>query len=222
MEKTKQALLPGAGRLLLLIFLFLYSTIQTTAQNRSGIVSDAAGKGLAGVTVQVRGTNKATTTDSLGRFRIEAAADAILLFSSVGYGTKEIPVSGKAVLDIVLVTETRNLNEVVVTALGIRKEARRLGYSAATVSTDQLTTSRTTNVGNSLEGKVPGLNVSPPASGPGGSSKIRIRGQSSFRGDNSPLIVVNGIPINNTSISAGGSNGNGTGNPTGGSSDQGD
>ncbi|HTI12200.1 MAG TPA: SusC/RagA family TonB-linked outer membrane protein [Puia sp.] len=222
MEKTKGTLFPGVGRLLLLLFLFLYFTIQTTAQSRSGIVSDAAGKGLAGVTVQVRGSGKATTTDSLGHFRIEAAADAILLFSSVGYGTREIPVSGKAVLDVVLVTETRNLNEVVVTALGIRKEARRLGYSAATVNTDQLTTNRTTNVGNSLEGKVPGLNVSPPASGPGGSSKIRIRGQSSFRGDNSPLIVVNGIPINNTSISAGGSNGNGTGNPTGGSSDQGD
>src|SRR5262245_32014178 len=147
MKNTKLVSMPGVGRLLLLIFLILYFTIQTTAQNRSGIVSDATGKGLAGVTVQVRGSNKATTTDSLGRFRIEAAGDAILLFSSVGYGTREVPVSGKAVLEVVLVTETRNLNEVVVTALGIRKEARRLGYSAATVSTDQLTTNRTTNVG---------------------------------------------------------------------------
>ena len=112
------------------------------------------------------------------------------------------------------------MNEVVVTALGIRREARRLGYSATTVQTEQLAINRTPNVGNSLEGKVAGLNVSPPAGGPGGSSKIRIRGQSSFGGDNSPLIVVNGIPINNTSISGG--QGGQTGNPTGGSSDQGD
>ncbi|HWK04298.1 MAG TPA: SusC/RagA family TonB-linked outer membrane protein [Puia sp.] len=222
MEKMKLALLPALSRVLLLFFLLLYWTIQTIAQTRSGTVSDAAGKGLAGVTVQVRGSGKATTTDSLGRYRIEVGADAILLFSSVGFGVREMPVSGKTVLDVVLVNETRNLNEVVVTALGIRKEARRLGYSAATVNTELLTTNRTTNFGNSLEGKVPGLNVSPPASGPGGTSKIRIRGQSSFKGDNSPLIVVNGIPINNTSISAGGSAGNGTGNPTGGSSDQGD
>lgn len=222
MEKMKPALLPGLGRLFLLFFLLLYFTIQTTAQSRSGIVTDAAGKGLAGVTVQVRGSGKATTTDSLGRYRIDVGGDGVLLFSSVGFGAKEIGVAGRTVINIVLVNETRSLNEVVVTALGIRKEARRLGYSAATVNTDQLATNRTTNVGNSLEGKVPGLNVSPPASGPGGSTKIRIRGQSSFKGDNSPLIVVNGIPINNTSISAGGSAGNGTGNPTGGSSDQGD
>lgn len=95
-------------------------------------------------------------------------------------------------------------------------ETKRLGYSTATVNTDQITT----NVGNSLQGKVAGLNVSPPAGGSGGSSKIRIRGQSSFKGDNSPLIIVNGISMNSTSISGAGSNG--TGNPTGGSSDQGD
>src|SRR5882757_779715 len=195
MEKMKLVLLPGLSRLILLIVLIFYFTIHSIAQSRSGKVSDAAGKGLAGVTIQVRGSGKATTSDSLGHFRIETGADAILLFSSVGFATREIPVAGKTVLDIVLVNETRNLNEVVVTALGIRKEARRLGYSAATVNTELLTTNRTTNVGNSLEGKVPGLNVSPPASGPGGSSKIRIRGQSSFKGDNTPLIIVDGVPF---------------------------
>jgi TonB-linked SusC/RagA family outer membrane protein len=222
MEKMKGVYFPVLSRVLLLVVLIFYFTMHSIAQSRSGTVSDAAGKGLAGVTIQVRGSGKATTTDALGHFRIETGADAILLFSSVGFATREIPVAGKATLDIVLVNETRSLNEVVVTALGIRKEARRLGYSASTVNTELLTTNRTTNVGNSLEGKVAGLNVSPPASGPGGSSKIRIRGQSSFKGDNTPLIILNGIPINNTSVSAGGSNGNGAGNSTGGSSDQGD
>ncbi len=128
----------------------------------------------------------------------------------------------EATVDVVLAEETTVLNEVVVTALGIKKEAKRIGYATSTVNNDVLTENRTTNFGNSLVGQIAGLNVSAPAGGPGGSSKIRIRGQSSFGGNNSPLIVVNGVPINNTGISAGGSAGNGTGNPTGGSSDQGD
>lgn len=214
--------LPALGRHFLLLFLISCFTVHCIAQNRSGTVSDAAGKGLPGVTIQVKGSGKAVSTDSSGRFRIDVAGNAILIFSSVGYASREIAVSGRTVVDVVLLNDARNLNEVVVTALGIRKEARRLGYSAAIVNTELISTNRTTNFGNSLEGKVSGLNVSPPASGPGGTAKIRIRGQSSFRSDNSPLIVVNGIPINNTSISAGGSAGNGTGNPTGGSSDQGD
>jgi TonB-linked SusC/RagA family outer membrane protein len=221
MEKMKLVLPPALSRYLLFILFSLF-TVHSMAQVRNGTVSDAGGKGLSGATIQVKGSTKGVSTDSTGHFRIDAAGDVILVVSSVGYASREIPVSGRSFLEIVLVYETRNLNEVIVTALGIKKEARRLGYSASIVNTEQLSTVRTTNFGTSLEGKVAGLNVSPPAGGPGSSTKIRIRGQSSFRPDNSPLIVVNGIPINNTAISAGGSGGNGTGNPTGGSSDQGD
>jgi TonB-linked SusC/RagA family outer membrane protein len=187
-----------------------------------GRVTTETGQPVVGATVQVKNSSTATVTDTSGRFTIDCPADATLVFSSIGFATQEIQVAGKNEINIVLAGDVRSLNEVVVTALGIKRESKRLGYSTATVNTDQLTTNRTTNVGNSLEGKVAGLNVSPPAGGPGSSSKIRIRGQSSFGGNNSPLIVVNGIPINNSSISAGGANGNGTGNPTGGSSDQGD
>jgi len=202
----------------------LFITLNSMAQTRTGTVTDAAGKPIVSATVQVKGgrTAAATTTDSLGHFRIDAAAGATLVVSSIGFALQEVQVNDRAVVDVALVADAHSLNEVLVTALGIRREARRLGYAATSVNTEQLTSNRTTNFGNSLEGKVAGLNVSPPAGGPGGSTKIRIRGQSSFKGDNSPLIVVNGIPINNTSISAGFSNGNGTGNPTGGSSDQGD
>ncbi|WP_431215381.1 TonB-dependent receptor plug domain-containing protein [Puia sp. P3] len=201
----------------------LFITLNSVAQTRTGTVTDAAGKPIVSATVQVKGgRTAATTTDSLGHFRINAAPGATLVVSSIGYTLQEVAVNDRASIDVVLVADAHSLNEVLVTALGIRKESRRLGYAATSVNTEQLTSNRTTNFGNSLEGKVAGLNVSPPAGGPGGSTKIRIRGQSSFKGDNSPLIVVNGIPINNTSISAGFSNGNGTGNPTGGSSDQGD
>src|SRR5260221_962241 len=202
--------------------ILLLFTNHSRAKPRPGPVTSGGGKGIAAASIEVTGGGQAATADSLGRYRINAPAGATLIGSSVGFAFQEVPVAGKDVIDVVLVSDARNLNEVMVTALGIRREARRFGYAATSVNTEQLTTNRTTNFGNSLEGKVAGLNVAPRAGGLGGSTKIRIRGQSSFRGDNSPLIVVNGIPINNTSVSAGGSNGNGTGNPTGGSSDQGD
>src|ERR1051326_6899647 len=104
-------------RLLFLLLFFL--TLGAAAQTRTGTVTDAGGKGIPAVTVQVKGTGIATTTDSLGHFRINAGDGAVLSFSSIGYGFREIPVGGRAALDVVLVTDTRNLNEVLVTALGI-------------------------------------------------------------------------------------------------------
>ncbi|WP_423146368.1 SusC/RagA family TonB-linked outer membrane protein [Rubrolithibacter danxiaensis] len=187
-----------------------------------GRVTDTKGVPLAGVSVKVKGSSAGTSTDADGRYSISVPDDGTLVFTYIGFNSMEVAVQGRTTIDVVLKEESKALNEVVVTALGIKREAKRLGYSATSVNTDQLTVNRSTNVGNSLVGKVAGLNVSAPAAGPGSSSKIRIRGQSSFGGNNSPLIVVNGVPINNSSISAGGANGNGTGNPTGGSSDAGD
>ncbi len=187
-----------------------------------GKVTNSKGEGLAGVSISLKGTNIGTSTDGSGNYSITVPENGTLVFSSVGYIVSEVSINNQTTIDVKLQEENIALSQVVVTALGIRREAKRLGYSTTTVNTDLITTNRTTNVGNSLQGKVAGLNVSPPAGGPGSSSKIRIRGQSSFGGNNSPLIVVNGVPINNSAVSAGGSAGNGTGNPTGGSSDQGD
>ena len=192
-------------------------------RNITGKVTDEKGAPLPGVSIVVKGTKAGTATDTEGAFQLSVPdAGGTLVFSYVGYTPQEIPLGNQSNYDISMAPDVRNLEMVVVTALGIKRDAKKLGYSTATVNTEELTTNRTTNLGNSLQGKVAGLNVTPPASGPGGSTKIRIRGQSSFGGNNSPLIIVNGIPINNSSVSAGGSNGNGTGNPTGGSSDAGD
>lgn len=192
-------------------------------RNITGRVTDEKGNPLPGVNIVVKGTKVGTTTDTEGAFQLSVPdGSGTLVFSSVGFTAQEIPLGNQSNYDISMTPDVRNLEMVVVTALGIKRDAKKLGYSTATVNTEELTTNRTTNLGNSLQGKVAGLNVTPPASGPGGSTKIRIRGQSSFGGNNSPLIIVNGIPINNSSVSAGGSNGNGTGNPTGGSSDAGD
>ena len=192
-------------------------------RNITGKVTDEKGAPLPGVSIVVKGTKAGTASDTEGAFQLSVPdAGGTLVFSYVGYTPQEIPLGNQSNYDISMTPDVRNLEMVVVTALGIKRDAKKLGYSTATVNTEELTTNRTTNLGNSLQGKVAGLNVTPPASGPGGSTKIRIRGQSSFGGNNSPLIIVNGIPINNSSVSAGGSNGNGTGNPTGGSSDAGD
>ncbi len=187
----------------------------------TGRVLNDQGQPVAGATVQLKGGSAATTTSEDGRFRITVPnSAAVLLISYVGYATQEVALDGRSTVDVTLVGANQNMSEVVVTALGIRRETRRLGYSTATVNTEQLTTNRTTNLGNSLQGKVSGLNVTPPAGGPGSSSKIRIRGQSSFGPNNSPLIIVNGIPINNQNYAAG--TGTISNTPGGGSSDQGD
>jgi TonB-linked SusC/RagA family outer membrane protein len=185
----------------------------------SGRVTNNANEPLPGVTILLKGTTSGTVTSIEGTYSITVPEDGTLIFGSVGFVSQEVPVNSQSTINIILQEETRALGEVIVTALGIERESKRLGYSASPVDLDQLTAVRTTNVGNSLQGKVAGVNVSVPASGPGGSSKIRIRGQSSFGGDNSPLIIVNGIPINNNAISAGYQN---PANPTGGSSDGGD
>lgn len=208
-----------------LLFFGLGSLQAVNAQDRQvtgTILSTKDQVPITGASISVKNTRIGTVSDASGRFSINAPSNGVIVVSYVGYLSKEVPVGNQNQINVTLEESTSSLGEVVITALGIRKEAKRLGYSTATVNTEQITTNRTTNVGNSLQGKVAGLNVSPPAGGPGGSSKIRIRGQSSFGGNNSPLIIVNGIPINNSGISAGGSAGNGTGNPTGGSSDAGD
>ncbi len=164
----------------------------------TGKVTDIKGQPLIGVSVRIKGSGTGTSTDLNGNFNINTPDDnSVLVFTYIGFVAQEVTVNGRTSVNVVLQESTAALSEVVVTALGIKREAKSLGYSASTVDMDQLGNTRATNFGNSLQGKVAGVNVSPPASGPGGSSKIRIRGQSSFGANNSPLIVVNGVPINN-------------------------
>jgi TonB-linked SusC/RagA family outer membrane protein len=157
---------------------------------------------LAGATITVKGKNRSAVSDANGNFQINAVNGDVLVIEYVNYEPREVTVTGRPLATVTLTQKETNIGEVVVTALGIRRAAKSLGYATSTVDTRQLTDSRTTNVGNSLVGKVAGLNVSPPPTGPGGSSKIRIRGQSSLGGNNSPLIVVNGVPINNNADGA--------------------
>jgi TonB-linked SusC/RagA family outer membrane protein len=183
----------------LLSFLLL-SMSAAHAQIVTGTVSDEKGTRLARISVMVKGTSQGTTTDNDGKFSIPAAGNATLVFSSVGYKFLEAAVSGRTVVNVSLVSDNQDLGEVVVTALGIKKQARSLGYSATSVKPEELTVNRSSNIMNSLQGKVAGVNISSLGTGPGGTSKIRIRGQSSLSGQNNPLIVINGVPVDNTNF----------------------
>ncbi|AUD05166.1 SusC/RagA family TonB-linked outer membrane protein [Spirosoma pollinicola] len=161
---------------------------------------------IPGVNILVRNTQLGTTTDGNGNFTLNVPANATLVFSAIGYAGSTVDVGNKTQLNVTLQEAEQSLGEVVVTALGIKKEAKRLGYATAIVNPEQVTTNRSVNFINALQGKIAGVNISSLGTGAAGTSKIRIRGQSSFSGQNSPLIVINGVPVDNTNF--GQNNGN--------------
>lgn len=192
----------------------------------SGKVTDSdSSEPLPGVNVLAKNTNQGTITDIDGNYQLSVPDDTeVLVFSSVGYQSREVSIEGRSTISIGLVVSTQELGEVVVTALGIKKETKRLGYATAKVESEAITTNRTPNFMNTLQGKIAGVNISSSSTGPGSTSKIRIRGQSSFQGQNSPLFVINGVPINNSNfgVTAGATDDGAIGNRIGNNSDGGD
>ncbi|MDN3690300.1 SusC/RagA family TonB-linked outer membrane protein [Cyclobacterium jeungdonense] len=170
----------------------------------SGKVTAQTGEPLPGVAVSVAGTTIGTITNIDGEYTLNAPEDGELLFSYIGFATQRVDINSRSIINVTLQEDIAGLEEVVVTALGIKREAKSLGYATSTVESEEMTINRTPNFINSLQGKVAGVNISSMGSGPQGSSKIRIRGVSSFGGNNSPLIVVNGVPIDNTNFGVSG------------------
>lgn len=194
----------------LLLWLFgLLLTVQMYAQNRtiSGTVKDAKGEALIGVNVTGKGTTIGTVTDIDGKYTLELPKEVtMLVFSYVGYTTVEKAVNALKI-NAVMTEEENVLTEVVVGALGIKKEEKALSYSTQKVSGDALTKQREANLVNQLSGKVSGVQVTSSSGSPGSSARLIIRGASSLTGNNQPLYVVDGIPIDNRSFSAAGSGG---------------
>lgn len=183
------------------MFIMLVSSAFLQAQTITGKVKAGEdGSALTGVTILVKGTNTGTVSDADGNFSIQAVPQSVLVFSYVGYQTVEVAVGNQSTLEITLESNVESLGEIVVTSLGIRKEAKKLGYATSTVSKEAVAENRSPNFINTLQGKIAGVNISSLGTGPGGTSKIRIRGQSSINGQNNPLIVVNGVPIDNTNF----------------------
>ena len=185
-------------RLILFFTLFLASFSLIYAQvTVTGTVSGSDGIPLIGVNISEQGTTNGTVTDINGDYSIQAASDATLVFSYTGFATQEVAVSGQTVIDVIL-TEGLNLNEVVVTALGIEREKSTLTYAQQTVDGDELTQARDINVLNSLSGRAAGVEVQKSSSGAGGSTRVVLRGDKSLNGNSEPLFVIDGIPMANT------------------------
>jgi len=166
----------------------------------TGTIRSESGETIPGVAISVLGTSLGTVSDIDGNYRIIVPEGSTLVFSYIGFTTQRLEIGNRSVIDVIMVQEARALEEVVIAALGIQKTSRSIGYSATNVGADEMTINRTPNFMNALQGKIAGVNISSLGTGPGGSSKVRIRGQSSIAGQNSPLIVINGIPIDNTNF----------------------
>ncbi|MDD4776802.1 MAG: SusC/RagA family TonB-linked outer membrane protein [Fermentimonas sp.] len=169
-----------------------------------GTVVDETGEPVIGATIQVRGTTQGTVTDIDGNFSLSAPTSGVLIISYVGYVTQEVPVSSN--VRVVLLPDTEILEELVVTAMGISREKKALGYAVQDLQADQLVQAASNNLTSALQGKVSGIEVTPSSGMPGASAKLTIRGSRSFTGDNTPLYVIDGMPVASTSeISTGNS-----------------
>ena len=185
--------------LLLLGCLTLMLSPSWAQQNVSGTVTDANdGGALPGVNVLVLGTTQGTITDIDGNYSISAPGEGTLVFSSIGYAEQRQQVNGRSEINITMAEDVQELQEVVVTALGVERSTKALQYSISEVSGENLTEAREINVANSLAGRVAGVNVNGIASGPAGSSRVIIRGNKSLEGNNQPLYVIDGVPMDNS------------------------
>ncbi len=196
-SKTKLSILLSG-----LFFLFLFHA--NAGSNHfaeriiSGKVTDSAsGQPLSLVSVSVKGKKRATTTNQQGIYLISADDNDVLVFSYIGYNAQSIKVDGQTTIDVVLSATSGALHDVVVTALGITRQRRALGYSVSEVKGGSITEARDNSFVNSLEGRVAGVNVSGVGAGPNSASNVVIRGITSMTGNNQPLYVLNGIPLVN-------------------------
>lgn len=183
-----------------------HQIVQQTSKVR-GTVTDEQGEPLIGASIAIKGTTSGVITDFNGQFSIDASKSATLIVSYVGYRAEEVQVKGQSNLKIVLKEDSKIIDEVVVTALGIKRERKALGYSLGEVKGEELAKAKETNVINSLAGKIPGLVVSQTAGGPSGSSRVIVRGSTEMTGNNQPLYVIDGVPLDNTNYGSAGTYG---------------
>jgi TonB-linked SusC/RagA family outer membrane protein len=191
-------------RTLLLVLFAVLANASAYAQTQfTGTVLDELDIPLPGASIVIQGSSTGVATDFDGNFEIELPqGNEILVISYIGYVSQEFDTSGKSTATITLRPDAENLEEVVVTALGIKKEKKRLGYAVQEIQNEDLVTARETNVTNSLAGRAAGVQITGGSSGVGSTSLITIRGEGSLiPGNNSPLFVVDGIPISNRTVS---------------------
>jgi TonB-linked SusC/RagA family outer membrane protein len=174
---------------------------ETADQTITGTVTDEKNQPLPGVSIVLKNTQKGTTTDPNGKYRIDVpdptigANPAVLVFSFLGYVSQEVAVGNRSVIDISLATDSKSLDEVVVTAFGIKRDQKALGYASQKVVGEQLSAVGNTNLQNALQGKAAGVQVRLSSGMPGRPAQINIRGSRSITGSNEPLYVIDGLPV---------------------------
>ena len=187
--------------LICICFLLIQNAFAQTHTVTGTVTAKDDGLPLPGVTVKINGTNIGTPTDQHGKYSITAAPGSTLVFSFIAYTTQEIVVGNKTVINVVLVPNSQQLTEVVVTgALGISRRVKSLGYAETTVKPEQIIQKSEPDVLKALDGKVAGVDIRNSEGTPGAATRITIRGASSFFGDNQPLIVVDGVPFSNDQV----------------------
>ena len=169
----------------------------------TGTVTDAQGEPLIGVSILVKGTATGAITDMDGNFKIQAAKGDVLEISYIGYASQSITLANTQPLKIVMGEDTQTLEEVVVTALGIKREQKALSYNVQQVKGEALTAVKDANFINSLAGKVAGVQISSGATGAGGATRVVMRGMKSLTKNNNALYVIDGVPMFNTGSSGG-------------------
>ena len=172
---------------------------EQSQQKVTGKVKDANGEPLIGVSILVKGTTNGTVTDIDGNFSLQADKGAVLEVSYIGYATQTVTVTG-APLNLVMKEDSEQLEEVVVTALGIKRAEKALSYNVQKVGQDELVRVKDANFVNSLNGKIAGVSINKSASGVGGATRVVMRGAKSIEGDNNALYVVDGIPLFNSNM----------------------
>ncbi|SHG79372.1 SusC/RagA family TonB-linked outer membrane protein [Pedobacter caeni] len=194
-------------KLLQSLFILVFIAGAAMAQERTitgKVTAKEDGNPLPGVTVKIKNLRSGTQTASDGRFSLQVPAGSTTLeFSYLGYVAKAVNIGASSVLNVVLEADNEVLSEVVVTALGIKREAKALGYSTTTVKADELTAGRSGNIVNSLAGKVAGVKILSSGGAVGAPANINIRQATTFTGSNQPIFVVDGIPIDNQSNTGG-------------------
>ncbi|RUT71249.1 SusC/RagA family TonB-linked outer membrane protein [Flavobacterium cupreum] len=189
-------------RILAVLGMVLFSSLGAVAQNRliTGIVADAENKGIVAASIEVQGKPFSAITDAEGRFKMNVPEGKVTLnVTSIGFVSKSVVLQAtESRVSVVLTENAQELKDVVVTSFGVKKQRKSLGYAVGELKGDDLTKNKEINLGNALQGRIAGVNVSAPVTGPSGSSRVVIRGATSASGLNQPLYVVDGIPIDNT------------------------
>ncbi|QSE97293.1 SusC/RagA family TonB-linked outer membrane protein [Fulvivirga lutea] len=189
----------------MLMFAFAFSDSWAQERTVSGkVTSIEDGSSLPGVNVVLKGTTTGTVTDIDGNFKLSVPSDGgTLVFSFIGLATEEVAIGSRSVIDIQMSPDVQQLSEVVVTAVGIQREAKALGYGVERVGGDKVSGVSEPDALRAMQGKVAGVNIGGSSSAPGSATRITIRGNSSLLGNNQPLFVVDGIPYNNDTNGSG-------------------